>query len=327
MQWTRDIRAAGRGLRTAIRAASAIAKAQMRTPQPRPGWAIVPTPDLLKQPTRSGIAEWRGFGSNPGHLAMLVYTPPEPPLPGTPLIVVLHGCGQSATDFAAQAGWVALADRLRVPLVLPEQSDDNNRGRCFNWFRPVHIERDLGEAQSIQQMVGTAVRQFDADPERVFVTGLSAGGAMTAALLAADPDVFAAGAVVAGLPVGAATGAAQALARMAQAGPERSAKAWGDVVRDAAPTNYSGLWPRISIWRGMADVTVDPANGELLATQWSDVHGLDTRRSTITSLPTATRETWGSAEQPAVELWTLPGIGHVWPDQATRQIATFWGLD
>ena len=139
------------------------------------------------------------------------------PKPGAPLIVLLHGCGQAAARFAADTGWIALADRLGMPLVLPEQSGENNQGRCFNWFRPLHVRRGFGEALSIRQMVDTAVARFDSDPQRVFVAGLSAGGAMAAALLAAYPDVFAGGAIVAGLPVGAANSATEALRRMAEA--------------------------------------------------------------------------------------------------------------
>ncbi len=320
MQWSRELRVAGRGLRTAMRAASAIAKTQMNAPLRRSGAVVT------SRMAPAGLAEWNGFGSNPGRLAMLVYTPARSPQPGTPLIVLLHGCGQAAVDFAEEAGWFSLADRIGVPLVLPEQSDGNNRGRCFNWFRPIHVSRGMGEGQSIRQMVEAAARQFDADRERVFVAGLSAGGAMAAALLAAYPDVFVAGAVVAGLPVGAASGAAQALARMAQAGPDRSADAWGAIVHHAAPLNYSGPWPRVSIWHGEEDATVDPANGRLLATQWAAVHGV-TETATATRTPAgAKHELWGAPGARSVELWTLPGEGHVWPQEATRRIAEFWDL-
>ena len=72
---------------------------------------------------------------------MFVHVPADAPAPGAPLIVLLHGCGQVATTFARVAGWTALADQLGVPLVLPEQSGENNQGRCFNWFRPDHVGR------------------------------------------------------------------------------------------------------------------------------------------------------------------------------------------
>ena len=261
------------------------------------------------------------FGSNPGRLSMFVHLPANPPLAAAPLIVLLHGCGQTAHAFANDTDWAALADRVGCPLVLPEQSGDNNHGRCFNWFRPAHVSRGSGEALSIRQMVAAAVERFAADPARVYIAGLSAGGAMAAAMLAAYPDVFAAGAVVAGLPVGAATSTTEALARMAEAGPQRSRAGWAEQVRNAAPAGYTGPWPRLSIWHGGADRVVDPANAQLLAEQWSAVHGLDSS----TQLGGG-REIWGRPARPAVELRILPALPHVWPTGAAGHIARFWGL-
>ena len=91
------------------------------------------------------------FGSNPGALRMLVYAPPRLGA-GRPLVVVLHGCGQNASSFASEAGWIALAQQYRLALLLPEQSSENNRARCFNWFRPHDVKRGSGEAMSIRQM-------------------------------------------------------------------------------------------------------------------------------------------------------------------------------
>jgi feruloyl esterase len=237
----------------------------------------------------------------------------------------LHGCGQSAAAFARDSGWLSLADTSGIPLVLPEQSGENNRGRCFNWFQPVHTSRGQGEVLSIRQMAAAAIHRFDADPARVFVAGLSAGGAMAAALLAAYPDVFAAGAIVAGLPVGAASSASQALARMAEAGPARSREDWAQQVRRAAPLGHPGPWPRVSIWHGSADDVVDPTNARLLAEQWSAVHGLAT--STVANETNgARRESWGSPQQSAVELWTLPDLPHGWPIGAVDRVARFWQL-
>jgi poly(hydroxyalkanoate) depolymerase family esterase len=299
-----------------------MAKAQAKRPAalPMAPWS---TPDPL--PAGAGPVEIADFGSNPGQLAMFVRAPADPPAPGAPLIVLLHGCGQAAITFARETGWMTLSDRLGVPIVLPEQAGENNHGRCFNWFHPAHVRRGSGEALSIRQMVAAAVERFGSDPNRIYIAGLSAGGAMAAAMLAAYPDVFTAGAVVAGLPVGAANGTSEALRRMAEAGPSRSPAAWADLVRHAAPADFPGPWPRLSIWHGGADRVVDPANARLLAEQWSALHGLDNPAITVEASGVR-REVWGQSKQAAAELWTLAGQPHAWPADAASHIARFWGL-
>ncbi len=255
---------------------------------------------------------------------------------------MLHGCTQGAADFARDTGWTALADELHFALIVPEQSGRNHQGRCFQWFQPAQAARGEGEALSIRQMVAAGIERFDADPKRVFVVGLSAGGAMTAAMLAAYPDVFAAGAVVAGLPVGAASSTTEALMRMAQPGPERTPAEWAEQVRAATPARERRGLPRISIWHGTADSVVDAGNGDLLATQWGAAHGLDTAPSSDTTLPAARHRSWSKSGRAVMEQWTIPGMRHGYPIDAktgkaapfildvdlpaTRLIARFWGL-
>src|SRR6185437_5074920 len=171
MQWSRDMRIARRSLRTALRAASAMAKAQRGS---LVGWSghTAAQPEAVSQ-----LNEQADFGSNPGRLAMFGYVPARPVRAGAPLVVLLHGCGQTAGSFARDTGWTGLADEFGFPLLLPEQAGANNHGRCFNWFNPAQTGRNRGESLSIRQMVSTATAQFGSDPARVFVAGLSAGGA------------------------------------------------------------------------------------------------------------------------------------------------------
>ena len=287
-----------------------------------------------------GFSEVAVFGSNPGRLTMNLYAP-RVIAPAAPLVVVLHGCGQYARDFARDSGWVALVDRLGFPLVLPEQKLENNSGRCFNWFRPGDIKRGSGEVLSIRQMVAVAKRRFATGGRRVFVVGLSAGGSMTAACLAAYPEVFTAGAVVAGLPVAAASNVLSAMSRMAHAGSDLGPTQWTAAARASAPS-HTGRYPRLSVWQGGADHTVDPLNADNLVAQWRGLADLGTGPVLDETQEGGVRHrAWGKASGPAVEEWTIAGMAHGYPIQAgapldrfvvaagidaTTEIARFWGL-
>src|SRR5262249_26346657 len=137
-------------------------------------------------PGVSRLEEIDGFGSNPGNLRMFRYVPPR--LMANPaLVVVLHGCTQTAAGYDLGAGWSTLADRYGFVLLFPEQQQSNNPNRCFNWFQTGDIQRGEGEALSIRQMVERMVSDTGIDRSRVFITGLSAGGAMTSVMLACYP--------------------------------------------------------------------------------------------------------------------------------------------
>src|SRR3954464_9257510 len=204
--------------------------------------------------TRSPLVETAEFGSNPGSLRMFSFVPPNHE-PAPALVVVLHGCGQTAAAYDFGAGWSTLAKHYGFALLMPEQQAANNANVCFNWFNPEDTTRDSGEACSIRQMIARMVDDVGVDPHRIFVTGLSAGGAMTSVMLATYPDVFAGGATIAGLPFGVATNMREALNGMFQT-PPRPARELGDIVRNAS--HHRGPWPKLSVWHGSADRTVNP---------------------------------------------------------------------
>jgi poly(hydroxyalkanoate) depolymerase family esterase len=217
---------------------------------------------LLPTPAHAAtIRPVTGFGSNPGALQMFEYVPDGLP-DGSPVVVALHGCTQDAAGYGNGTGWVGLADSLRFKLVLPQQISTNNFNKCFNWFQPGDTTRGSGEAESIAQMVRWAAGS------RTYVTGLSAGGGMTAVMLAAYPELFAGGGVVAGLPYGCAASMIDAFSCM-NPGKDLTPEQWGDKVRGAS--SYSGSPAPVSVWHGTADYTVAPANMRELGEQWTNV--------------------------------------------------------
>ena len=289
------------------------------------------------------LSETRAFGANPGDLRMLSYAPEELK-PHAPLVVVLHGCGQYAEPYAVSGGWVDLAERCGFALLAPEQTTQNNLNRCFNWFQPEDTRRGEGEVASIAAMIDQMVQEHRLDRRRVFITGLSAGGAMTAAMLACYPELFAAGAVVAGLPYGAAHNVSEALSTMRRS-DDLSASALGHLVRNAAPP--PPRMPRLAIWQGDADWTVDVSNAEKIAEQWADAQGLPTAPQTVEEHDRFRRSVWhGSHKTAAIELNIVYGLGHGTPlathgpdavgsvapymleagVSSTLEIARFWGL-
>ena len=174
-----------------------------------------PWREVLRRTPDSPLVETTGFGTNPGDLRMLSFVPADPQQ-APALVVVLHGCGQTAAGYDLGAGWSTLAKHYGFALLMPEQQRSNNAQGCFNWFNPEDTTRDHGETCSIRQMIARMVRDQGVDRHRIFVTGLSAGGAMTSVMLATYPEVFAAGAVIAGLPYGVASNVREALNGMLQ---------------------------------------------------------------------------------------------------------------
>jgi len=286
--------------------------------------------------------ETADFGDNPGKLRMLSYAPHGLP-DGAPLVVVLHGCTQAAEAYAQSGGWLSLADRLGFVVLAPEQLAANNPNLCFNWFSTRDTTRGEGEVASIAAMIAHLIKVMNLDADRVFITGLSAGGAMTSAMLAAYPELFAGGAIVAGLPYGVADNVMEAM-RVMKAGDGRDAAILGELVRNAAPAAARPV--RVSVWHGDADRVVSAVNGRDIVKQWTSAANLaDT--SIIHDRPYGAREVWGDHVQgPVVELHRIAGLGHGAPlittgeaglgtaapfmleskVSSTLEIAEFWGL-
>jgi poly(hydroxyalkanoate) depolymerase family esterase len=271
---------------------------------------VAPYARGLAPSIESPLVETTGFGSNPGALKMLSFVPDQLP-GGSALVVVLHGCGQTAAGYDLGAGWSTLARRYGFAVLLPEQRTVNNPNTCFNWFNPNDITRGRGEACSIRQMIARMIADHSLDSRRIYITGLSAGGAMASAMLATYPDVFAAGAIIAGLPFGIATNLREALNSMMQAS-SRSAEELGNLVRSAS--KHRGPWPKVSVWHGGADRTVNPGNADAIVKQWLDVHGLPLLPMSTTTVDGYPRQVWWNAEgEIIVESYTITDMAHGTP--------------
>ncbi len=291
-------------------------------------------------PVNDRLSDLFNFGSNPGALQSRFYVPAQLP-DGAPLVVVLHGCTQTAAGFDYNSGWSQLADQMGFALLFPEQQRCNNANLCFNWFVPEDIRRNGGEALSIRQMIETFVVAHAIDRRRIFVTGLSAGGAMTAVMLAAYPDIFAGGAIIAGLPYGSATTIPEAFESMRSPSKLRL-----DGLVQGAST-HQGPWPTVSVWQGSADHTVDSSNAEAIIGQWREIHGLRETSTRTEIIDGHTRRIWCNAEGRAlIEEYIIAGMGHGAPLKtsgedglgfagpfmleagisSTSHIARFWGI-
>ena len=290
------------------------------------------------------LRELTGFGANPGNLRMFAYAPERLPRKA-PLVIALHGCTQTAEEYDHGTGWSSLADRLGFAVVYPQQQPANNPKSCFSWFLPGDITRGHGEALSVKEMIEHAIPMFTADRSKVFVTGLSAGGAMACVMLATYPEVFAGGAIIAGLPYGCARNVQQAFEAMfAEAG--HPAQTLGDRVR--AASGYRGPWPKISVWHGTSDPIVKASNAQAIIRQWTDVHGLSDSPSYQELIGSHMRQVWSDAKGNAlIEAFSISGMAHGVPlgtaaggescgaagaffldvgISSTHHIAHFWGL-
>ena len=246
-----------------------------------------------------------------------------------PLVVMLHGCTQNPDDFAAGTRMNELAAASGFYVLYPEQAARSNANRCWNWFVPGDQQRGLGEPALIAGMTKHVIEAHGIDPDRVYVAGLSAGGAMAAILAREYPDVFAAAGVHSGLPAGAANDVASAFGAMksgaAAAGPGTgaiagwplgaSASMWpGAAAEPAAAAPIRASAPQI-VFHGSADSTVAPANGDAVVT--AALAGRAETRPAQTSGVAAggrrwRRAVWRDGDRPVAEQWVVDGAPHAW---------------
>jgi poly(hydroxyalkanoate) depolymerase family esterase len=260
------------------------------------------TPSLIGQFVRAS------FANRSGTRAYKTYVPARAGRGARPLVVMLHGCKQNADDFAAGTRMNELAEEMGFVVVYPEQAAVANLSRCWNWFKSTNQERDLGEPSIIAGITQEVIARYNVDPRRVYIAGLSAGGAMAAIMGHAYPDLYAAIGIHSGLPYAAARDLPSALAAMrglsATLDPRYHASAFQTV-------------PTI-VFHGDLDTTVHSRNGERVIAQASPTDPIapgftqtvekgeqSGRRYTRTAQADASGKI-------ALEHWLVHGAGHAW---------------
>ena len=220
-----------------------------------------------------------------------------------PLVVMLHGCTQNPDDFAVGTQMNTIAEERQCLVLYPGQTKSANQSQCWNWFKRSHQRRDKGEPAIIAGMTREVLKRYGGDARKVYVAGLSAGGAMAAVMGAAYPDVYAAVGIHSGLPVGSAHDVASAFAAMSGASSSSGAVA-GRVV------------PAI-VFHGDRDATVHPRNGAQVASQCVERHdaSLDVvvQRGQVPGGHAYTCTVHkDAAGRIVLEHWEVHGAGHAW---------------
>lgn len=229
---------------------------------------------------------------------------------GMPLIVMLHGCTQDPDDFAAGTRMNELAEEMGFLVLYPAQGRDANPNRCWNWFDPGHQSRGAGEPALIADLALHLVKEYQLDSDRIYIAGMSAGGAMATILADEYPEIFAAAGVHSGLPRGAARNMMGALSVMRSGNPDAAAIATGS----AQPI------PMI-VFHGDADGTVNPKNGLAIVTlrlQAARSKQFDGRAPIVDQISSPGGETSkilryvDNTGARFIEYWQVHGSGHAW---------------
>lgn len=243
-----------------------------------------------------------GFGLNPGELSASYFQGAKD---NTNLIVLLHGCAQQGQVLAQQSGLMALADKKQFSLLIPQQSQDNNIQGCFNWFSSQDIEQNQGESLSIKNMITSVNAEHHFN--KIYIIGLSAGGAMASSMLVNYPQLFTAGAIISGIPYPCAHNLTTAIACM-RSGPSQDPEQLTQLVHQInSSTNH---WPKLSIWTGSQDTVVNPKNSQQLAIHWAELTQ-SSKQPIISKHPGYKVSQWqGQNKQVNVELIEIENMGH-----------------
>ena len=292
--------------------------APVSVPKPEPMAELRPAPSVVAppvvaapepQPSEAREAQFiaASFGNEAGRRDYKLYVPAGAHAAPLPLVVMLHGCTQDPDDFAAGTHMNECAEAAPCFVLYPAQAKSANASRCWNWFNNTDQQRDRGEPSIIAGMTREVIASHPIDPRRVYVAGLSAGGAMAATMASTYPELYAAVGVHSGLPHAAAHDMMSAFTAMRHGPkPKRAAQS---VARSVVPT---------IVFHGDQDKTVHPGNGEqVIAQALEETSGSDgevsVEQGQVPGGQAYTRTLHRDAQgQVNLEHWLVHGAGHAW---------------
>lgn len=274
-----------------------------------------------KKYDEAGLVELSNFGSNKGNLNAFYYEPKDAQS-NSPLLVALHGCTQNALEMSLSTEWNQLADKYGFYVLYPEQKTINNASKCFNWFLTEDINKNQGEVSSIQGMIDKLVSNKNINPSQIYITGLSAGGAMTAAMVSCYPETFKGAIIMAGGPYKAATNIYESIPAL-KGEVNKTPQEWGNLVRAQNPS-YIGQYPILSVVHGTDDNVVNYQNAVEIIEQWSNVLNINLQDRTTTNYNTDVKEIvyFNTSNTPQIQLYEISNLGHtvaIDPGNATEQ--------
>ena len=275
----------------------------------------------VSTPQQPGRFVTASYSNHAGTRRYKTYVPATYDGQPVPLVVMLHGCKQNPDDFAAGTRMNALAEEHRFIVVYPQQAKRANVSQCWNWFQTRDQQRGQGEPSLIAGITREVADAYHADASRIYVAGLSAGGAMAAVMGATYPDLYAAVGIHSGLAYAAARDVPSAFAAMRGESAKKAA-------REPAAEALSRSVPTI-VFHGDADATVHPSNGEHVIAAASrpssaDIAGESARSEATLENGSArgrdyTRSTYRDASgKPVLEHWIVHGAGHAWSGGSDR---------
>jgi poly(hydroxyalkanoate) depolymerase family esterase len=268
---------------------------------------------FLNNAYSQNLIEIENFGENPGNLKMFIHHNTVKDSIKPPLVIVLHGCSQNVKNVSELTGWNKLADLNNFVVLYPQQKILNNPSLCFNWFRNNDIEKNKGECESIYEMISFAKKQYNIDSNRIYITGLSAGGFMSVAMIATHPELFQSAAIFAGGAYKIATNPFAAIQAMSSKDAIDQKKLIHN-IREQNP-NYIGQFPSLLIYQGLNDKIVNPKNAISLVNQWAGINNIDSISDKIEhsymGINDITRTTYNdSLGKPKILLYEVANLGH-----------------